>query len=264
MIYEDYLRSGQLSAALTSLQEHIRAEPVNVKYRILLFQLLVVLAQWDRALKQLDVIRRLDTNALVMVHLYRSLITCELVREQIFQGKRAPVFIGKPLVWQALLLQVLPLLVQGRYSEADDLKEQAFELAPLSSGRVNEQSFDWIADADSRLGPNLELIIEGGYRWVAFEKIQMINLEQVTNLRDLVWLPAQIHWQIGGSTPAFIPTRYPNSVSRSDNLALARQTEWEALTDNFYIGYGQRIFASSLEDHALLNLQAIYLDESVE
>lgn len=259
MIHEDYLRSGQLSAALTSLQERIRAEPAQVKYRILLFQLLVILEDWARALKQLDVIRTMDNSALAMVHLYRAVIACEMVRSQVFQGKRAPIFVGQPTEWQALLVQMLPLLAQQRYSEASDLKEQAFELAPLSRGYLNGQAFDWLADADSRLGPNLELIIDGGYRWVGFEHIQQVKFEKPTDLRDFVWLPAQIRWQAGGDTSAFIPTRYPNSVNRSDSLALARQTDWDELADNFYIGYGQRVLTSNLDDHALLELQTIQL-----
>lgn len=261
MNHEECLRAGQLAAALSSLQDCIRAEPANTKYRILLFQLLVILGQWERALKQLDLISNMDTSALGMVHLYRSVIACELLREQVFQGKRAPIFVGQPAEWQALLVQTLPLLAAERYSEARDLKEQAFELAPLTKGRINDQAFEWLADTDSRLGPSLELIIDGGYRWASYEQIQFIKLEKASDLRDFAWLPAQIRWKTGGDTPAFIPTRYPNSVTRSDSLALARQTEWEEVAESFYMGYGQRVLVSNLDDHALLDLQTIHLGE---
>ena len=257
MKYEAYLRSGQLEEALNSLQEQIRAEPHVAKYRISLFQLLLILGEWQRALKQLDVLRQMDTSTLAMVYLYRPAIICEMIREQVFQAKRAPVFVGQPSDWQALLVQVLALVVNGRYAEASSLKDQAFELASASQGQIDAKPFEWLADADSRLGPNLEVIMDGGYRWVAFNQIQSMSIEKPTDLRDLVWLPARIRWVAGGDTAVLIPTRYPDSQKRAHDLALAHKTEWEALTDDFYIGYGQRMLASNVDDHALLDARLI-------
>ncbi|MFO1349473.1 MAG: hypothetical protein U1F68_01835 [Gammaproteobacteria bacterium] len=36
------------------MQEQVRKNPANAKYRVFLFQLLAVLGQWERALNQLN------------------------------------------------------------------------------------------------------------------------------------------------------------------------------------------------------------------
>jgi type VI secretion system protein ImpE len=257
MKHEDYLRAGKLAEALACLQELIRDQPSVSKYRVLLFQMLVVMGQWERALKQLEVIKGLDDSALAMVLLYRSAIACEMFREQVFQGQRAPVFMGKPDAWQALLLQALGLSAKGQHSEASLVRKQAFEQAPVSAGKVDGMGFEWLADADSRLGPTLEVIMEGGYRWVAYAQVQTLTVEKPVDLRDLVWLPAHIQWRNGGDSPILIPTRYPGSTSRSDALALARRTEWDEPEPGTFIGYGQRVLASNTEDYPLLDVRLV-------
>ena len=77
--------------------------------------------------------------------------------------------------------------------------------------------FNWIADADSRLGPVLEAIINGRYYWVPIQQIRAINITQAADLRDLVWLPAEFTWINGGQAFGLIPTRYPGSESVVDS-----------------------------------------------
>ena len=43
--------------------------------------------------------------------------------------------------------------------------------APTAAGTVNGRRFEWIADADSRLGPMLEVIINGRYGWLPMASI---------------------------------------------------------------------------------------------
>jgi type VI secretion system protein ImpE len=257
MKHEEYLRQGQLPEALASLQEQVRNDPANSKYRILLFQLLAVLGQWERALKQLDVIRGMDDSALAMVHLYRSAIASEMFREQVFRGEREPVFLGQPEEWQALLLQALKLTAEGKHAAAEDVRSRAFELAPTSGGTLNGAAFAWIADADPRLGPTLEVIIDGGYRWVSFAHIRTLTVEAPEDLRDVVWLPAHILWQSGGEAYALIPTRYPGSAQRAAALALSRRTEWEQAVDGVYLGYGQRMLATDADEYPLMEVRVV-------
>ena len=75
---EQSLREGKLDAALAELQDEVRKAPQDAKLRIFLFQLLVVLGQWERALKQLQVAASLDKASEQMAQVYRELIGCEL------------------------------------------------------------------------------------------------------------------------------------------------------------------------------------------
>ena len=70
---------------------------------------------------------------------------------------------GEPWEWMVWLTQVPGLLADGKLDAAAELRDQAFEAAPETSGRIDGQEFAWIADADSRLGRTLEAIVNGNY-----------------------------------------------------------------------------------------------------
>ncbi len=104
---KDLLHAGEPLRALRLLQEQVRAKPGDVRLRVFLFQLLCVLGQWERALNQLDTAANLDPSVLAMKHMYGSAIACELLRAQVFKGEKAPLVLGQPEAWLALLIEAL-------------------------------------------------------------------------------------------------------------------------------------------------------------
>lgn len=255
---EQYLQEGNLSDALIQLQNQVKKDPANAKLRTFLFQLLAVLGEWDRSLTQLNVSGDLDAANLAMVQTYREAIACEVLRKQIFQGSKTPLVFGQPSQWIALLQQALKLNAEGQHQEAQILRDQAFELAPVTSGTINGEAFEWLADADVRLGPVLEAIINGRYYWIPFQQIQEIQQEEPADLRDVIWMPAHFVWTNGGDAFGLIPTRYPNSETAEDSaLRLARKTEWTELNDNTFIGLGQRLLSTNENDYALMDIREI-------
>lgn len=253
---EQYLRDGDPIAALKSLQEQVKAKPADAKLRIFLFQLLSVLGQWERALNQLNVAAELDPAALAMAQMYREAIRCELLRSQVFEGKKSPMVFGRPEQWLALLIESLLLSAQGRSQEADALRAQAFDQAEVSSGTIDGQPFAWIADADSRLGPVLEAVINGRYYWVPFSRLARISIEEPADLRDLVWMPAHFQFDNGGETVALIPTRYAGSEQSGDGLVqLARKTTWEEASSGVFHGLGQRVLATDAGEVSLMDVR---------
>jgi type VI secretion system protein ImpE len=262
---EQSLHQGHPEEALARLQEQVRKEPANPKLRIFLFQLLVVLGRWERALNQLNVAGELDNANLLMVQTYREAIQCEVFREAVFAGKRSPLIFGDPQQWIAFLVEALRLDAIGQFSEAIALRSQAFELAPGTSGFIDEVAFDWIADADNRLGPVLEGIVNGRYYWIPFQQIRKIQLETPTDLRDVVWMPAEFTWANGGQASGLIPTRYPGSENAEDGLLrLARKTDWDEFSPGAYRGIGQRLLATNVDDYALMDVRKIELNSGDE
>jgi type VI secretion system protein ImpE len=163
---------------------------------------------------------------------------------------------GEPEPWLALLLESLRLSADLQYSHANDLRQQAFEAAPASSGTIDDVEFDWIADADSRLGPVLEAIVNGKYYWIPFTRISIIRITPPEDLRDLVWTPAHFTWNNGGETVGFIPTRYSGSESSADSsIRLARKTEWTEIGESTFIGLGQRLLSTNVSDYALMDIR---------
>ena len=252
------VRNGQVCEALDVLQDQVRAEPAEAKHRVFLFQLLSVLGQWDRALTQLNVSGEMDAANLGMVQVYREALASEALRAEIFAGVRTPLIFGDPELWIALLLEALKLTAAGESEKGDNLRAEALEAAPVSSGRLNERPFEWIANADSRIGPMLEAIVNGRYYWVPFDHVARIRLEEPEDLRDLVWLPAELKWVNGGEAVALIPVRYPGSESSADpKIQLGRRTEWTSLSENSYKGLGQRIFVTDQDEVPLLEVRDI-------
>lgn len=257
---ERHLKDGDPVAALARLQEDVRARPSDAKLRVFLFQLLCVLGQWERALNQLKVASEMEPLALPMAQMYGDAVRCEAIRDEVFDGRKSPMILGEPDQWLALLIESRLRAGRGEGAQSEDLRLRAFEDAPASSGDVNGTPFEWIADADSRLGPVMEAIINGRYYWVPFSRIAKVSFEKPEDLRDLVWMPAQMQFANGGESLALIPTRYPGSESSPDGaIALARKTEWQAFAEDAYAGLGQRLFATDTAEVPMLEVQTLSL-----
>jgi type VI secretion system protein ImpE len=264
MTAEQSLRDGDLAAALAQLHQEVRKDPAKAELRIFLFQLLCVLGDWDRAMTQLNVCGELDAHTLAMVQTYREAVQCEVLREQIFAGETAPLIFGKPGRWIALLIEAIKLTAAGHHEQAQDVRADALELASAISGRIDDQPFEWISDADMRLGPMLEAIVNGKYYWVPFDHIRTINIEEPADLRDRVWMPAYFTWSNGGETVGLIPTRYPGShLSDDPQIRLAAKTDWREMPAETYLGEGQRLLVTDGGEFPLMDIRAIEL-ETVE
>jgi len=258
---EESLRLGDPDKALAQLQDEVRRQPADVKLRLFLFQLLAVLGQWERAATQLQVASELDASTLGMAALYREALRCEALRAAVFAGDRSPLFLGEPAEWMALLVEALRLTAVGRHAEAAAVRARAFDAAPATSGTLDGTAFEWLADADPRLGPVLEGIVDGKYYWVPFQHVRRIAVEPPVDLRDLIWLPAFVTWANGGESPVLIPARYPGSERAADPLLrLARKTEWVAAGGDLYLGLGQRMLATPGGEVPILDARTIELN----
>lgn len=268
------LRNGDLQGTLKALQVEVRDNPADPKHRIFLFQLLCILGQWDRALNQLNVVRELSAQSLSLAQTYQETLYCESLRSAVFAGARSPLLFGEPEPWMAMMFEALKLFSQGSKEEGDALRTQALEQAPTTAGLLrlhpaagSEKSepneaetiaFNWLADADSRIGPFLEAIVHGKYFWIPFQRIRTLILEKATDLRDLVWLPARLQWINGGDAVAFIPTRYPGSEkSTDDHIQLGWKTTWSEGFPGVYQGQGQRILATDVDEYPITNISRV-------
>jgi type VI secretion system protein ImpE len=249
-------------AAVGELQDSIRKEPGRSDLRIFLFQILCLKGDWVRANTQLDTLAELDKEALSLVQTYREAIKCEVFRKEVFAGPRTPLILGDPVDWLAWLLEAVRLNASGHHAEAAQLRERAFDAAPQCGGAIDGQPFAWIADADMRIGPVLEAIIDGKYYWVPFDRLNRVEIEPPVDLRDLVWLPATLTFANGGENVAFLPARYPGSELATDNgLKLARRTEWQDIGSGTFAGLGQRMLATDAGEYPLLDIRSIALSQ---
>jgi type VI secretion system protein ImpE len=254
----ELLKSGNTVGALKALSDEVRTKPGDAKLRVFLSQLLCVMGQWERALNQLSVAAELDALAVPMKQVYGEAVRCECIRTEVFAGKRSPMVLGEPDQWLALLIESMQRMGRGEHDAASQLRVQAFDQAPTSPGTLNSEPFEWLADADSRLGPVMEAFINGRYYWVPFSRLSKIKIEKPEDLRDMVWMPSHLQFENGGETLALIPTRYSGSEnSDTGNIQLARETHWEEIASDVWAGQGQRVWTTDKGEHAILDVREI-------
>lgn len=264
-VAEQAVREGDLATALSSLQEQVRKTPEKVALRVFLFQLLAVTGEWERARTQLNVAADLDAGTLAMAQMYREAILCERLRAEVFAGRRSPLIFGEPDEWLALLIEALLVTETPRAGEAAALRARAFEMAPTSTGLIDGQPFEWIADADMRLGPVLEAVVAGKYYWIPFARLARVDFEAPTDLRDVVWMPAHFQFTNGGESVGVVPTRYPGTERVNDPaLRLARRTEWIEGPPDAFTGLGQRVLATDQGEFALMDVRSLQFSVPAE
>ncbi len=258
MTPDELLKSGDPDAALTALQDKVRANPADPKLRIFLFQLLCVLGDWKRAITQLKLSAEMDEAATMMAQTYREAIICEVYREKVFAGEKDPMIFGEPEEWLALLIEAQKLLAAGQPDKAAELRGRAFDAAPACAGEINGQPFQWIADADMRLGPVLEIIVNGRYFWLPFSSVGTLAMDDPSDLRDAVWTAATLGLKNGGEVAALIPTRYAGTTGGGDAAErLARATSWSDAGAETFVGRGQRLLTTDQSDIALMDVRSL-------
>jgi len=259
----ELLRQNQVDAALAKLLEEVRADSANPKLRIFLFQLACVTGDWQRAKTQLEVAAGMDANALLMARMYGDALKGEEERQRVFSGEATPTIFGQPEPWMAKLFEAFRLDLKAEHRAASELRQHALDEAPATAGSIDGQAFAWLADADSRFGPVLEVIVNGRYFWLPFLRVQSIAIEPPSDLRDCVWMPARFSLSNKGETVGLIPTRYFGSDKSNDPLLrLARKTEWKEVAEGTAIGRGQRIFATDMSDYPLMDVRQIRFEQA--
>ncbi len=270
------LHAGDVIGAMSQLKNEVRDRPQAADLRVFRFQLFAVTGEWDRALSQLKVASELDGDCQTMADAYQHILRCEALREEVFSKGRSPLVLGEPEPWVASAIEAARLYCDGNYQNAAALQGEAYQDAPTStgsftlrsadetpnSGLPEEHGFEWIADADSRIGPFVEAIVQGKYYWVPFHRIKCVEFHPINDLRDFVWIPAQFTWKGGGEMVGMVPVRYPSSEKHTDGLIqLGRKTIWEEKSSDTYFGLGQRMFATGESDVSLLDIATMSFED---
>lgn len=265
------LAEGRPADALKALSDTVRQAPADAKHRIFMFQLLSVLGQWERALNQLQVAAGLDDGAIAMAQTYREGIQAEVYRDAVFSGRKTPSLFGEPVDWAVKLMEAVRLDATEGPGKGAELRAAALEEAPATPGRLNGEPFQWLADADMRLGPMLEVILQGKYLWVPMERIAKVTIEAPADLRDMVWTPAWFVWANepdSEGVPGLIPTRYPATVSKGQGadggaLLMSKKTDWEEVAPDQFVGLGQRMLATDNQELGLMDVRTLELGDAV-
>lgn len=187
--------------------------------------------------------------------------------------------------WLSTLWNALRAQQSGDLATADSLRLAAFAQAPDSAGEVlcsvshadagsategaagattasawGTTTFTWLADTDSRLGPVLEVIVQGRYVWLPFCHIQSLEVQGPRSVRDLLWLPATLTLHTGEDYACFVPGRYAGSEQmQTDALLLGRETHWHNVGETGVVALGQKTFTCDGGDVPLYDVRRLTL-----
>lgn len=254
------IKAGRLDEALAASQALVRSRPGDGPARVQLFQMYALIGQWSKALDQLGVACELNAkDYMVIAQVGGRALNAMAFRDEVFAGRREPKVLGEPEEWVGQMLQAVKLNAAGNARAAADLRARALEAAPAIPGRINGEPFEWLADADQRFGPIIELILENGYYWVPMGRIAELKLDPPEHLHDLVFTPVNVRWSNGGEAIGMIPVRYPGSEACPDGaIRLARATRWSDDAEAPF-GLGQRLLASDQGEYPLLEVRNVQL-----
>ena len=255
---EELLAESNLQAAIQELTSKVKASPTDIRLRTFLFELLVFAGDWDRAERQLDVIGQQSVKAEVGVEVYRNNIKAERDRARLFSDGLHPHFLSEPPAYIDLHLETINRIREGNGAEARALLDRAEEDRPALMGRLNGTPFLDFRDYNDLVGPVLELIIANKYTWVPLERIKRVELGAPRELRDLIWVAANLETCDGVIGEAFVPALYCGSNKHPDDrVKLGRMTDWDQISEGLYRGAGLRLFLVDDHDRPMLEARTI-------
>jgi type VI secretion system protein ImpE len=222
-------QNGQLRQAIDSLSAALRDDPTAVRQRTFLFELLCFAGEYERAEKQLNLIASSGPDAQMGSLLYRSALHAERLRQEMFLAQ-VPVAQSQP---------------------SDAL-----------SGRLNDQAFNRLSDADPRIGARLEVFVAGQYSWIPFDQIASITASPPQRLRDLLWIPAVVRpgpdYKDVELGEVLIPALTPLAWQHEDEeVRLGRMTDWEELPDGTVVPVGLKLLEIDGELVPILELREL-------
>lgn len=267
MSAQQLLADGKIEEALAEVQQFLRAKPADAASRAFLAQLLMVQGEWERAAKQVDSLAQINPHMAVEAQIARQCLVCETQRARVFERGADPTIMGEPDEWIGSLVGANKALVAGRLDKAAELRDAAFAGAPATGGRAGGEPFEWLADADERLGPVLEAFLQGTYYWIPVHRVARLEITAPKYLQDIVWASVTIATTAGGTVAGLMPVRYPGAPGPEDAHRLARATSFETVGDGaegggVRIGHGQRAWITDGADLPMLEAGVIEFDHA--
>lgn len=228
-------QAGKLNDAIAALGAELRDNPADVQRRTFLFELLCFAGDYDRAEKHLNLLADQSPQAKLGAVVYFSTVHAERLRADMFRKKDFPP--ADP--------------------DEEDIK-----------GTLNGKPFEYIEDADPRIGLRLEVFAAGAYLWIPFKHIVSIEMEAPKRVRDLLWIPTLVR-----TGPAFkdkelgevlVPVLSPlSSDDADDNVKLGRVTDWRGSGADA-VPVGQKTLLVDGEDIPILEVRKIEFETEAE
>jgi type VI secretion system protein ImpE len=264
MDIKQLIRSAELTKARQQLIQRVKKAPGDTALRTHLFQVLLLLGEWDKALVHLNALAK-DDNASHMAHeVYTGLIRAEQERTGVAELRQEPSFLpGRP-GYADRYFQAVKAATQGEKEIAVTLFDQIEAATPLISGAVNQEPFSGFSDTDTLLNGFLEAMEYDRYLWIPFEAIREITVQSPQTLIDIIWAKGSVTTWEGLTMACFFPVLYPLSYCHTDHrVKMGRMTDWQILAGPYARAWGQHVFRIGEKDIPLLEIETVMFSRPV-
>lgn len=256
MTAKELMRAGRLSEARSVLIQEVKSAPGDTGKRTLLFQVLALQGEWDKAAKHLDVVSTQDPSRVIGVQAYLNIVKAEQERIKVMDGTLIPSFLPDVPAYSQKYMTYLNALREGRFDEARSLLIEIDASLPSVSGTVNGTGFEGISDTDARLYPFLEAFVHDRYVWIPFEAIRELLIQEARSSFDLIWAAASVTTWEGLTMNCILPVLYPGShLHEDEQIQAGRLTDWVPLGSGLSRGVGQHVYEVGDRDMAILEIR---------
>ena len=226
----DAFRAGRLSEAVEALGIELRHHPSDARRRAFLFELLCFSGDYERAVKQLDVLGSVSQEAELGALLYKGAIRAQRERDSLFADNAFPL-----------------------------------DPAPPVRGTLNGKPFESLEDADPRIGARLECFAAGKYLWLPLAHVAQITMHPPTSVRDTLWPTAHVRTGPGFRGmelgQVLLPVIAAGTTAHADEMVrLGRVTDWVPLPDGGDAPVGLKYWLVDGEEFSLLELRDLLIE----
>lgn len=253
---KELIRAGRLPEARSQLIEEVRSSPAASGKRTLLFQVLILFGEWDKAERHLETLAAQDVGKEIGAQVYKNIIQAERDRVEVARLNRRAEFLPQTPPYLETHYAAWQKVVDEQLEEAQGLFGQVEAQRPTISGTLDGKDFVGFQDTDTLLSPFLEAIVHERYVWIPFEAIRELSVSPPKTLFDLIWTSARLTTWEGLTLNCYLPVLYPESfLHEDDRVKLGRMTDWAHLGGSFSRASGQHVYQIGEEDVALLEIQ---------
>lgn len=252
------IRSGKLREAREYLAQVVRKKPGDVAARTLLFQVLILHGEWEKAERHCDMISAQDEKAFFGVGVFKNLLQAEKERDAAIALSRRPAFLPEAPKYFEKYDAALRKLADGETEEAARLFDDIEAERPVIEGTLNGERFSGFRDTDACFVGFLEIMAHDRYVWIPFEAIRELIVTEPESLFDLIWVPGRITLWDGMTINAFLPVCYPGSGNAEDDrIKMGRLTDWAPLGHGLHRAAGQHVYEIGGKDVSLLEIREV-------
>lgn len=255
---KELIRAGKLEEARNILVSEVKARPADSAVRTLLFQVMALFGEWDKAERHLDVLAAQDVKTEIGVQTYRNILGMERQRCEVFELERRPSLLPSTPSYLERVFALWECLNRKDIDEASELYHEIERARPLVSGMCNGRPFTGFCDTDAYLAPFFEAMVHDRYVWVPVEHVRELLVPEPKSLLDTLWAPAHLTTWEGLTLQCSLPVLYPLSFKHPlDQIKMGRITEWVHIGGLFSRGVGQHVFQVGDEEMGLLEMREL-------